>query len=226
MNSERAHFFIDACYESLGKASELIEKDNSILHDKTMSGETALFYYAVEDKLNIVKFLYEKGSSINTKDNGGSTPLSVAASLGHYEMAKYLLANGARCHGEFLLGDPILFEALSSGKPEIIELLISQGADLYERNALGETLLHESAGDDDFIDVTMYIVSKGFDINSIGSFERTPLHQAIFHGAQKSAKYLITNGADTTIKDSKGRMPIDLAFESSNNVLIELLKNY
>ena len=51
---------------------------------------TPLHIFACNGKLEIVKFLVEKGFDINPRSNSGSSPLHLAVYNGYIEVIKYL----------------------------------------------------------------------------------------------------------------------------------------
>ena len=164
-----AYLLIKACFESLENASKLIDNNSNLLFEKTGLGETPLHYLAVENQLEAVKLLYSKGADLNTINDCAVTPLSEAASLGYTDMVKFLLENGARIK-QVPEGDPILHEAIRSGNPEIVDLLVKHGADINTTDCLGQTPLHESASEDERLEVTMYLVRKGVNIDALDGF--------------------------------------------------------
>ncbi len=219
MNQERATLLINACFESLEKASELLDVNPDLIFEKTGLGETPLHYLAVENQLDAVEFLFLKGADLNTKNEFGDTPITEATSLGHFDMVKFLLENGAKID-QLPGGDPIIHEAVRSGDPEIVDLLVNYGVDINATDFLGCTPLHESASEDEFLDVTKYLVNKGVNIDALDGFNCTPLNASALHGCLETAKFLVSSGASLTIKDAKGRTPAEKAM-SCNNLEIE-----
>jgi ankyrin repeat protein len=224
MSEEHLRLLIKAGFENLNTAAQLLDDFPSLIDEKTSLGETALHYLAVENQLEAVRFLYQRGANINTANNCGGTPLSEAASLGYVELVKFLLEKGARTQGLFGTGDPILHEAVRSGNPDIIDLLVRNGADIHSKNSLGESALHESTKDDKWLEVTKYLIAHGAAIDGLADFESTPLHGAALYGAINTTKYLIQSGATTSLKDSQGRTAAQVARESYYLDLASLLE--
>lgn len=70
-----------------------------------------------------------------------------------------------------------------------------------------------------------YLASWGLDMNvqdKDGSF--TPLHLAVISGNVRIVRRLLLKGASRTLKDKKGKTPIDLAREQQSTNLINLLR--
>jgi ankyrin repeat protein len=214
MDQERADILINACFESLEKASELLDEDHSLLFEITGLGETPLHYLAVENQIDAVKLLYSKGAELNTINECAGTPLSEAASLGHIDIVKFLLENGASIN-QVPDGDPIIHEAVRSGNSEIVDLLVRYGADIDATDSIGQTPLHESVSEDERLEVSKYLVEMGVNIDAMDGFNTTPLTTAALHGCFETVKFLVSSGASLTIRDDKGRTATEMA-ESQN----------
>jgi hypothetical protein len=59
------------------------------------SGSTALSHAAFHGKLDIARFLIQRGANVETTNRGGNTPLLVAAFMCRQEMVQLLLEKGA-----------------------------------------------------------------------------------------------------------------------------------
>ena len=80
--------------------------------------------------LEIVKFLLEKGASIDSKNDYGSTPLHLASMKGHLEIVKLLLGEGANIDAKDENGSTPLHWA--SRHPEIVELLCEKSTQKHQ----------------------------------------------------------------------------------------------
>ncbi len=77
-----------------------------------------LIHMADEGKIDIVKYLIEKGANISAQDN---MALSRAVSNGHLEVIRLLLENGIEPSG-------VIFIAAKNGRLDIVRLLLDYGA--------------------------------------------------------------------------------------------------
>ena len=74
----------------------LIQKDSSLLEEKNEFGRTPLSMAVDEDaRIELTKFLMDKGANIETQSTLGRTPLYYAAREGAFETVKLLCAKGA-----------------------------------------------------------------------------------------------------------------------------------
>lgn len=60
-------------------------------HDR--DGRTPLYFAALEDSIDVVRFLVENGADVNPRSAFG-TPLDIALSNGYEEVANYLRSQG------------------------------------------------------------------------------------------------------------------------------------
>ena len=126
MNNEKFNKFILSIVSDLSSASKLLTEEPDLLHVKNGIGETVLHYLAVEDQLEMVRWLYKEGSDLNTTNDFGNTPLSEAASLGYLELCEFLLDNGADHKICTSQGDSALSAAATNNQTEVVKLLLTR----------------------------------------------------------------------------------------------------
>jgi len=92
MRDARWNEFLGAIWlMNKSRASEMVAENPDVLHMRSGIGETPLHYLAVENHLDGVKWLYEKGSSINTKNEFGTPVVFEVALLGYKDLLLWLL---------------------------------------------------------------------------------------------------------------------------------------
>ena len=143
---------------------------------------------ALDDDERVRKLLAEDPSAVDALHSDRTTPLHWAAAAGAPACAETLLANGA---------DP---NALNSGK---------------------KTPLHKAAAPLDAvpiewtfppIDKVIEVLAKsGANVNAQDDKGRTPLHLATYGGYKDAAEQLMTLGADTTIRNKRGKNALEVA---------------
>jgi ankyrin repeat protein len=70
-----------------------------------------------------------------------------------------------------------------------------------------------------------YLLSVKADCNIAESNGYTPLHWAASHGNLETMKALIEAGADPTVADHQGRLPVDVAQEYGKGAHVSYLKS-
>ena len=122
----RFHSLCDAMFNDWGAAQALIEADPTIIESRSGIGETALHYLAVENHLEGVRWLWQRGADINTRDNFQGTPLIAAVSLGYLELCRSLLDNGADIYATDHIGRTAISAASDADRNQdaLLELLL------------------------------------------------------------------------------------------------------
>ena len=143
---------------------------------------------ALDDDERVRTLLAEDISAVHARHSDRTTPLHWAAAAGAPACAKTLLANGA---------DP---NALNSGK---------------------KTPLHKAAAPLDAVPIDWtyppidkfiaVLAEHGANINAQDDKGRTPLHLATYGGYKDAAEQLMALGADTTIRNKRGKNALEVA---------------
>lgn len=199
-------FFLGGCASPLYRAAKsgdkttiesLINKDHIDVNEKSIREETALHGACASGKLDIVKFLIQKGSDVNSQNKIGTTPLIYATINGHLDIINALIDNGADVNLlDYLRGSPLRWAALrpswdpSGMNTEIVKILIKKGANINAQDNTGST----------------------------------PLHQAAFSGDINIANILISNGARLDLRTTGGSTANDIAVSRNNHGVAELIR--
>lgn len=89
---------------------------------------TALWEGTWKNNEGVVKFLTEKGASIQCADYQGRTPLHEAAFYGHMSLVEYFLDKGAPIDTVDIFGQSPIFRAIEGGRHDIVKLLVERKA--------------------------------------------------------------------------------------------------
>lgn len=120
---------------------------------------------------------------------------------------------------ELLASDPTLLSAqvgsgytplhwaARKGGPESVRSLLNAGGHVNADSSSDTTPLHVAAG----VEVTSLLIERGADVNAQDAKGRTPLFLACQGGFDAKAEYLIVLGAQTSIGNSKGKLPLEVA---------------
>ncbi|CAF1052114.1 unnamed protein product [Rotaria sordida] len=217
---------IEACIEAgadLDFAPSGSDADNL-----NITGQTALFMATLKDRINIVKFLIEKGAQVNIQNRYGVSPLLLCSESGNRELVQTLIEAGANVNitpqGElaeenFLVGQTPLFVAAKKGHVEICEYLIQNGADVNAVTMTGATPLY-TAIEEDHLEVVVLLIRCGADVNQSLKVQiahdlqienQTPLFCACAKGFQDIVEYLIEQGADVNGIENTGQSCLHIA---------------
>ncbi|KAJ4484817.1 ankyrin [Lentinula edodes] len=72
---------------------------------------------------------------------------------------------------------------------------------------------------------TLVALDPDININALDEFGYTPLHLACDRGNPEIARFLLSRGADTSIKDPDDMTPLELAQTAGHENIVELLSN-
>ncbi|XP_015913961.1 oxysterol-binding protein-related protein 1 [Parasteatoda tepidariorum] len=176
---------------------------------------------------------------INCKGNHDWRPLHLACYFGHDKIVESLIKHGADVNVLNDTGDTPLHKAAYTGREELVLLLLSKNADVFIRNSEGQTsrsicdndeiikllkgaenadierknsMLLQAAreGDRDTIE-NLLKSDNPPDINCVDSLGNSALHCAAYRGKKEVAVLLLQNGINTSLKNLRGQLAIDLA---------------
>ena len=116
---------------------ELIKKGITI---EELSEKDVLYRAVYENRIDMAKYLIDKGLKINKTNESGESPLTRAVIEDNQEMVKMLLDNGANINQVDPNGETPLFAAVDHSHYEITKLLLNKGANINHVNSYGQTL--------------------------------------------------------------------------------------
>ncbi|MFM6929399.1 MAG: ankyrin repeat domain-containing protein [Bdellovibrio sp.] len=178
----------------------------------------------LDQKAVFKKFLLNKKTNLNAQGDEGMTPLMTAASSGNLAAAEALLKRKVALNLKNNIGDTALAIAVSADQSEIAEKLIHAGASLDSSpvSEIADTLL--IAASKSSLDVVKAILSKDKKrLNEINGQGNTALMEAVRTGYNDIAKFLISQGADTKLKNKAGKSALDLAKDNYNTEAVKFL---
>ena len=158
--------------------------------------------------------------TVNAKDSNGSTPLHLL--MGHSylmsaeksELLQSLLQCGADIHAKDKLGDTPGHIATNKEDINSIAELIHAGFNIYTKGAGGDTVLHRAVrgrGRSPGLKFLLELEAARSIINVRNKKGSSPLHLAVQECDRVKVELLLRYGANTNLKDGKGRTPSQLA---------------
>ena len=162
---------------------------------------------------------------VNAKDGNGSTPLHLL--MGHYyltraekgKILRSLLKCGADIHAKDDYGDTPAHVACNREDINSINKLIHAGFNISMKGAGGDTVLHRAVcGSQRGLKLLLDLEAGRSIINVQNKKGATPLHVAVEECDRVKVDLLLKYGANSDLKDGKGRTPPQLALLRGNIV--------
>nr|WP_246198629.1 ankyrin repeat domain-containing protein [Wolbachia endosymbiont of Ctenocephalides felis wCfeJ] len=227
----------------------LLSKEVGV-NDTDKQGYTPLHYAAWRGRLEVARFLIEKGSDINAADTStaGKKPTHVAAENNSESVIEFLLEKGVSVDEADKNGWTPLHYAARFGQPEVAKFLIEKGADINAKDKNGGTPSN-IAIDQKYDDVVEYLqqtqlgldkqllaavqggdfrkvkdlVNQGANVNAKGEDGETPLHFAVQEGNLDMVQFFLDKGADIEVKDRYEWTPLHFAASSDKFDVVKFL---
>ncbi len=152
-----------------------------------------------------------------------------AAYRGDVAAVKRFLDDGFPANAGNEVGYTALMGAARGASLEVIQLILSRGGRAALADKRGYTALHWAvaqppANSTNQLNCVRMLIDAGADSNGRNEDGITPLMNAAWFGCGDSVKELLRRGADSTIRDSKGRSARDLAIERGHKDMEDILK--
>jgi ankyrin repeat protein len=129
----------------LAEVQRLVGEDPGLLNARNLGlGRTPLFFASMNDHVEVVRWLADRGATIDERDELGWAVLSFPCRDGHLSVVKLLLERGADRTFVDKNGATLLMTASEMGRLEVVRLLLEHPSaratinrgDCYSRTAL------------------------------------------------------------------------------------------
>jgi len=152
-----------------------------------------------------------------------------AAYRGDVAAVKRFLEDGFPIDAGNEVGYTMLMGAARGASLQTIQLILSRGGHAKLADKRGYTALHwavaQSPADSTRqLNCVRKLIDAGADTNALNQDGITPLMNAAWFGCRDSAIELLRRGADSAIRDKKGKNAKDLAIERGHKDMEELFK--
>lgn len=164
------------------------------------------------NKMNIIKYLVDRGAAFETFNKEGYTPLMLAAMVGDIVIVTYLHNHGAIIdtpsnHHQYKGYTALMLAASRIGhsnsltlpQTSVINYLIEQGADINLHGGDKKTTLHLLSSKNTPLQLIDISFAYGAKPNVLDALGYTPLNWALYSKRIDIAKLLIEKGADINI---------------------------
>ncbi len=241
LNRENGNAMIFASQGTRGSSNSLatfkyLEKLGITPNITTKNGVTPLHALASKSKdSTVLEYFITKGVDINQQDKDGKSALTNAISRNSIEIVIFLLDKGADISVKDKKGNNLgyyLIQGFNTNKSEEFDkklaTLTQKGFDIKKIQENGNTLFHLALSKNE-IELLKKIKALGIDVNAKNKEGITPLHKAAMQAKDDTIlKYLLSIGADKTIKTDFEESVLDLANENEllkqNNIVLNFLK--
>ncbi len=218
-----------------------------ILMEKRSAQEKweALSYAAEKGKIDVMEYLLDSGAAAPNIDdelnmwaeddnkeliiwtNLTNAPLLRAAQVGNVESVEFLLKKNPELlnykMNNQIFGFTVLTHAAKHGKTNVVKYLLQQGADPSIPDPANSLPLHHAADKGHLEIAKMLIEKKADSINVKGHQRATPLCVASRAGNLDMVQFLLNSGADATIHDGNGYLPLHWATQNKHLEIVKTL---
>jgi ankyrin repeat protein len=171
------------------------------------------------NNISYVKSLIAGGSvDVNAIDNLSNPMLLLAAKLGHVEIVALLLDAGARINDVNDFDDSACHAAVRNGHIRVVELLTARRANVSLQNGANETPITMAMKKKNNERVLMMLIDAAIANGTLDdairdSYDRTPLHVAVWHRCDSTVIDTLIGAAciDVDIRDRDGFTAIHTA---------------
>ena len=192
------------------------------------SKETPLHMAAGGGHTDTAKILLEHQAVVDALNNMKNTPLHYAACNGHTNTVKLLLEHQASVDALNHMKNTPLHNAANNGHTETVTLLLEYQAAVDSLNDLKMTPLHNAASNG-HAGTAELLLEHQASIDGLDNKKESPLHKAAYglsDGCYNTAYLLLTNNADTKLKNDDGETPLEVAQRRDQHEIVKLLKTF
>ncbi len=210
-------------YGQINIVKNLINKGATV--DATgYDGITQLTCAAIYGHTDIIMFLISEGHDIDgIALQERHTPLTCAIGNQQRDTIQLLIQQGANVNKSGFLFPPLM-RAVLGDDIETIKLLIANNADVDVKfDGLGTTSLMYSSAKAESINITMFLVENGANVNAQSRCGETPLMFAARKGNISAVMYLLDYKAWVNTKSSAGNTALMYAAQGNNPAVVRYL---
>lgn len=213
---------IIAAYRGQLEIAKLLLSSGAKVNAIGEDGCSPLLIVAQKGEVEFVKHLLENSADPKVKSSDGNTPLLCAAKSCNLELAQLLVDKGARLSAEQCKEyEKQLTSAVEKNKEDSVKCLLLCGVSAKAQKKDGRTLV-AIANEKGFNNLVKMLAQKGLvkkDKDTLGK----QLSEVCASGNEERAKFLLSVGASTEIKNANGCTALAAAVEKGRSKLIKLL---
>ncbi|XP_050449067.1 ankyrin repeat domain-containing protein 16-like [Cataglyphis hispanica] len=175
----------------------------------------------------VLRYLLEKGASVDALKRGDWTPLMLACTKNGpaaCQCISALLAANANAYLRNKDGWTPLLIACRAGDENAIDLLLKHSPkSIDDRSNNGRSALHIAAFHGHERVINLLVASCANLLNVQDSSGSSPLHEAVKHGNLNAAKCIVHLGANVSLVDNVGQTILHIATLTDNSGAVEYI---
>ncbi|KAH8817548.1 hypothetical protein DL96DRAFT_389475 [Flagelloscypha sp. PMI_526] len=149
---------------------------------------------ASKGKMDMVRFLVEKGADVSAWGGIYGSALQAGTWVRNLEIVRFLVEKGADvnvCGGDY---GPALQASAYDGSLEIVHFLIEKGADVNASGGGYGSALQAGASHGN-MEIVRFLVEKGANVNARGGYYGSALQAGAYHESLDIVRFLVEKGA-------------------------------
>lgn len=208
------------------KTAELVNiilASGADVNAKSSVRTTALINASTKLKPEVVKAIIDGGADLEALDARGRSALVWAVLENRVEIISILVEAGANINSKDKDGNTPLIWA---SEELIISTMLDLGTDINAMNNNNVLIINETimlSIEAAYDTALSKLIGMGINLNFVDSFGETPLTFSVKRGNPLVVSLLLTGDVDQTVKNKDGKTALDLALETNNQVVIDIL---
>ena len=202
----RSIYHSAAYYGYMSILQLLTSHDNRYINDADNKGFTPLYLAVQQGKIDITRYLLSKKAIISTKTSLRRTLYHKAAYDGNLSILQLLVShNGTNVNEVDNETFTALHLAVQQNHEDVVKYLLSKEADVAIKTGIGRSVYHSAANYGYISNLKLLVTRSKMHVNDVDNETFTALHLAVQKYQADVVKYLLSKGADVTIKTDIGR---------------------
>jgi ankyrin repeat protein/L-ascorbate metabolism protein UlaG (beta-lactamase superfamily) len=206
----------------LAAVKTAIDGDPGLLSSRLANGQTLLHTAAYNGKLEIAKYLIDKGADVNARSASASAPLHGAALYGHEEVVRLLISKGADPNAANASGFTPVINAATGGTLATLRALIDAGGSVRARTSDGTNILMYAIRNGKQ-DVVRLLITAGVPLDETDGAGSTAIHYAAVSGDTALIRLCVQAGLPIDRADTSGQTPFHFACSGAKIDAMRLL---
>jgi ankyrin repeat protein len=191
--------------------------------EEDLSVNARLLVYVKNGDVPNVERSLKEGASVDSRNRIGESALVIALKKNDLKIAQLMLDAGTDVNLAAVSGVTPLMAAAYGGQTHMAAQLLAKGADVNAVDRLKKNAMTYAAGEG-HAEVVKLLLGHGVNPNAIYENDLTALMWAAGGGNVEAVKVLLDAGAQTALKDNRGKTAADIAHELQHDDIVRLIE--